>query len=119
MNKTLTNILKSLEGKTINEMYLFLRDTLSLNLKETKKIINLKTGINIITFDDLEFSPHPLGDGIMSSGRINDKKYSIISGSRFYSTGEGLNYEVYNEGMEEPEGWLDEEGVTELLLNLY
>lgn len=119
MKKSVANILKSLEGKTIKEMYLFLRDTLSLDLPNTKKIINLKTGIDIITFDDLDFTPHPIGKGIIASGKINNKNYSIISGEMFYSTGVRENYEVFNDGMEDPEGYLDEEGVTLLLLNLY
>jgi hypothetical protein len=119
MKKSVTSILKSLEGKNIKEMYMVLKDTMGFDLPIIKKMINLKTGIDIKTFEDLEFKPHTMGDGIMSTGTINNKKYSIISGSMFYSDYEGVNYEVYNEDMDEPDGYLDEEEVTLRLLNLY
>mgnify|MGYP003648063431 FL=1 len=118
MTKTLSKILSTLEGKEIDEMFLYLKNQLALDNDNIKKIINLKTGIQITTFEDLVFEPHSVGEGTMSYGKIRGKKYSIVSGERFYSDGEGLNYEVYNEDMDEPDGYLDEDEVTLTLLNL-
>jgi len=118
MTKTLLKIIEKLEGKDLYDMYLFLKNTLAFDNDNVKKIINLKTGINITTFEDLVFEPHSVGDGIMSVGKIRGKRYSVISGRMFYSDGEGVNYEVYNDGMSDPEGYLTGDDVTETLINL-
>ena len=120
MKKSVENILKTLDNKSIKEMYFTLKDTLNFDLSTIKKMIKLKSGIDILTFNDLVFKPHPVAmDGIYASGDVNGKKYSIISGPLFYSSGVGVDYEVFNTGMSDPEGYLSEESVTLTLLDLY
>jgi hypothetical protein len=118
MSKSLNKILTKLEGKDIKEMYSFLKNQMALDNDNVKKIINLKTGIDITTFEDLDFRPHPIGNGIWSKGKVRGRKYSVVSGDMFYSDGEGLNYEAFTEYMDEPDGFLSEDEVTYRLIEL-
>lgn len=84
-----------------------------------KKFIKIITGIDIITFDDLVFKPHRIvPGGVHAFGVINGMKYSVVGGGRGLHGDGTTTFEVYNEDMEEPDGWLNKEEVTLSLIRL-
>lgn len=124
MKQHIDKISKWVEGKNIVSMYKTLTK-MGYDLNLRKSIIKEITGIDIITFEDLEFNPHPVVSindphAIQAHGKINSKTYSIVQGEGMYGDRITNTYEVFNNDvMEEPEGWLDTEEVTHKLLELY
>lgn len=74
----------------------------------------------IIHFENLEFNPHPLGNGgVQAAGHfpINGKWYSVGGGIGLY--GDGVEtFEVWGDDWDDFIGWLTKDGVEEWLLEM-
>lgn len=75
----------------------------------------------IIHFENLEFNPHPLGNGgVQATGHfpINGKWYSVVGGA-FGLYGDGVEtFEVWGDDMDDVIGWLTKDEVEEWLLEM-
>ena len=106
----ITEYIKDLNNK---ESFYILTNAMGFNQREAADILN------VYIFDDLQFHSHGvIPEAIQSTLNFGDKWISVVGGGEgLYGDGE-TTFEVFTSEVEDVEGHIGKDRVTEILLEL-
>jgi len=110
MPKKITDYVKDLNKK---EAFFVLTNAMGFSPTEAGDILN------VYIFEDLQFHPHGVvPDGVQATLNFGDKYISVVGGGEgLYGDGK-TSFEVLTSEMEDVEGHIGKDRVTEILLEL-